>query len=401
MVSRRRLEHRRRRRATPQTDDALQPTEQPQLREFADEPRQSSASAFAAPPAVDAWPLSPLRTPSTTTPTPSGSSRSSSRRCSSTTTSSRCSGTKSISRCATRGLRRARPRHARTAHLHSSFPSQVLEQLAELQLPASPRTSAASRSRCPSPPPGGSSASSSTPARDGVSRWDLILCHHPASLFLAALALSRSASPTPSSRPPRWAPPSTCCARAVGPPLMRTPRRRRHRLHVVDRLGRVVAVEERHDRDEDRRTPRAPPAASCRARRGRRRCAMPSSWHTTTACRRPRPPSRPRRPPRPSRSTASSISRAAAALAQCSPRYPSRCTRRASSAPPTARASAPAAASSFETFMPLLLPMCAIRRKPPRATPCRAGRKMPGAPPPPTRRCRSGRRRRRRRSATR
>ena len=52
-----------------------------------------------------------------------------------------------------------------------------------------------------------------------------------------------------------------------------------------------------------------------------------------------------------------------------SPHCPSRCTRRASSAPPTAPPPRRPPRLLFETFMPLLLPMCAIRRKPPRATP--------------------------------
>ena len=78
------------------------------------------------------------------------------------------------------------------------------------------------------------------------------------------------------------------------------------------------------------------------------------------------------------------LARGQPALAQCfsalsKPLHTPRVVRTADGA----AASAPASASSFETFMPLLLPMCAIRRKPPRATPAAAGRKMPGAPPPP------------------
>ena len=61
------------------------------------------------------------------------------------------------------------------------------------------------------------------------------------------------------------------------------------------------------------------------------------------------------------------LARGQPALAQCfsalsKPLHTPRVVRAADGA----AASAPAAASSFETFMPLLLPMCAIRRKPPR-----------------------------------
>ena len=114
-----------------------------------------------------------------------------------------------------------------------------------------------------------------------------------------------------------------------------------------------------------------------------RRCATPSSWRTTTAS--PLSPTEPTAPPAASVSLHRfvDLARGQPALAQCFSALSKLLhTPRVVRAADGAAASAPAAASSFETFMPLLFPMCAIRRKP-RATPAAAGRKMPGAPPPP------------------
>ena len=86
----------------------------------------------------------------------------------------------------------ARGHSTRAPHaLHSCFPSQVLEQLAELQLPA---VAAHLRGLALSMPFATTQwflclFLNAVPPETAFRVWDLILCHHPASLFLAALAL--------------------------------------------------------------------------------------------------------------------------------------------------------------------------------------------------------------------